>query len=62
MKENVSPLLDTHELFENTLTQNEATAMNDVVSEDEVKEGLFDIDDDKAPGPDGFTSKFFKVA
>ncbi|GJY33032.1 RNA-directed DNA polymerase, eukaryota, reverse transcriptase zinc-binding domain protein [Tanacetum coccineum] len=30
------------------------------VSKKEVKEALFDIEDEKAPGPDGFTSKFFK--
>nr|GEY29000.1 hypothetical protein [Tanacetum cinerariifolium] len=30
------------------------------VSDKEVKEALIDIEDDKAPGPDGFTSKFFK--
>ncbi|GJT73659.1 RNA-directed DNA polymerase, eukaryota, reverse transcriptase zinc-binding domain protein [Tanacetum coccineum] len=29
---------------------------------EEIKKALFDIDDDKAPGPDGFTSKFFKKA
>ncbi|GJY83708.1 RNA-directed DNA polymerase, eukaryota, reverse transcriptase zinc-binding domain protein [Tanacetum coccineum] len=30
------------------------------VSDKEVKEALFDIEDDKVHGPDGFTSKFFK--
>ncbi|GJS50787.1 hypothetical protein Tco_0624149 [Tanacetum coccineum] len=30
------------------------------VSNEEIKVVLFDIEDDKAPGPDGFTSKFFK--
>ncbi|GKB13409.1 hypothetical protein Tco_0847332, partial [Tanacetum coccineum] len=29
---------------------------------DEIKSALFDIDDDKAPRPDGFTSKFFKAS
>lgn len=27
---------------------------------EDVKRALFDIDDDKAPRPDGFTSYFFK--
>ncbi|GKC22137.1 RNA-directed DNA polymerase, eukaryota, reverse transcriptase zinc-binding domain protein [Tanacetum coccineum] len=30
------------------------------VSKREVKKALFDIEDEKAPGPDRFTSKFFK--
>lgn len=32
------------------------------VSDTEIKEAMFSIDDDKAAGPDGFTSKFFKAA
>ena len=32
------------------------------VSEKEIKDALFDIEDDKALGPDGFTSKFLKVS
>ncbi|GJV21624.1 hypothetical protein Tco_1370644 [Tanacetum coccineum] len=32
------------------------------VSNEEIKVVLFDIEDDKAPGPDGFTSKFFKAS
>ena len=30
------------------------------ITEEEIKEALFSIPDDKAPGPDGFTSKFYK--
>nr|GEV46804.1 RNA-directed DNA polymerase, eukaryota, reverse transcriptase zinc-binding domain protein [Tanacetum cinerariifolium] len=30
------------------------------VSNKEIKEAIFDIDDNKAPGPNGFTAKFFK--
>ncbi|XP_074291857.1 uncharacterized protein LOC141618672 [Silene latifolia] len=30
------------------------------VTKEEVKEVIFQIHDDKAPGPDGFSSKFFK--
>ncbi|GKC50823.1 RNA-directed DNA polymerase, eukaryota, reverse transcriptase zinc-binding domain protein [Tanacetum coccineum] len=32
------------------------------VSNEEIKEEMFDIEDNKAPGPDGYTSKFFKKA
>ncbi|CAH1428815.1 unnamed protein product [Lactuca virosa] len=32
------------------------------VSYEEIKIALFDIEDDKAPGPDGYSAKFFKVA
>ncbi|GKC59662.1 RNA-directed DNA polymerase, eukaryota, reverse transcriptase zinc-binding domain protein, partial [Tanacetum coccineum] len=38
----------------------EANLMIRDVTDDETKKALFDIDDNKAPGPDGFTSKFFK--
>lgn len=31
------------------------------VTSDEIKEALYDIGDDKAPGPDGYTSTFFKA-
>ncbi|GKB12215.1 hypothetical protein Tco_0846138 [Tanacetum coccineum] len=32
------------------------------LNRNEIKRALFDIDDNKAQGPDGFTSKFFKKA
>jgi hypothetical protein len=33
-----------------------------LVSADHIKQVLFSIDDDKAPGLDGYTSTFFKKA
>ena len=33
-----------------------------MVTEEEIKQSLFDIEDNKALGPDGFTSNFFKKA
>lgn len=32
------------------------------VSCEEIRAALFDVGDDKAPSPDGYSSKFFKVA
>ncbi|GJT53331.1 RNA-directed DNA polymerase, eukaryota, reverse transcriptase zinc-binding domain protein [Tanacetum coccineum] len=32
------------------------------VCEKEIKDALFSMEDDKAPGPDGFSSKFFKAS
>ncbi|GJW64567.1 RNA-directed DNA polymerase, eukaryota, reverse transcriptase zinc-binding domain protein [Tanacetum coccineum] len=32
------------------------------VSEEEIKDALFDICDNKAPGPDGYSAKFYKSA
>ena len=36
--------------------------LNKAISHEEIKEVIFSIDDSKAPGPDGFSSRFFKVA
>ncbi|KAL0393190.1 UNVERIFIED_CONTAM: hypothetical protein Sradi_2541800 [Sesamum radiatum] len=44
------------------LTEEEARALICPVSRDEVKTTFFDIEEDKAPGPDGFSSGFFKAA
>ncbi|KAK4382094.1 hypothetical protein Sango_2905100 [Sesamum angolense] len=44
------------------LTDDEARAIIRPVTIDEVKTALFDIEEDKAPGPDGFSSGFFKAA
>ncbi|GJX12064.1 hypothetical protein Tco_0201923 [Tanacetum coccineum] len=38
----------------------EAKFMVRKVNNEEIKAAIFDIDDNKAPGPDGYTSKFFK--
>ncbi|KAK4384693.1 hypothetical protein Sango_3035400 [Sesamum angolense] len=44
------------------LTDEEARAIIRPVTIDEVKTAFFDIEEDKAPGPDGFSSGFFKAA
>ncbi|XP_052623754.1 uncharacterized protein LOC128129115 [Lactuca sativa] len=37
-----------------------AVDMIRVVTDEEIKLAMFDIDDNRAPGPDGYSSKFFK--
>ncbi|KAK4384720.1 hypothetical protein Sango_3032200 [Sesamum angolense] len=44
------------------LTDDESQAIIRPVTIDEVKQLYFDIEEDKAPGPDGFSSGFFKAA
>ncbi|GKC69120.1 RNA-directed DNA polymerase, eukaryota, reverse transcriptase zinc-binding domain protein [Tanacetum coccineum] len=49
-------------LFKNKLSMEEASFMVRGVTDKEIKEAMFQIDGNKAPGPDGFTSHFFKKA
>lgn len=48
--------------FGPTLDEKHATSLTRDVSEQEIKDALFSIGDDKSPVPDGFTSCFFKEA
>lgn len=61
-KDIVAELHNDHVEFTNNLTTEEAESLVRQVSDDEVKYAIFDIEDSKAPGPDGFTAKFFKAA
>nr|GEU62956.1 hypothetical protein [Tanacetum cinerariifolium] len=54
--------LDFVDLFRNQVSEGSCTSMIRPISNDEIKRAMFDIGDDKAPGPDGFTSVFFKKA
>ncbi|CAH1421913.1 unnamed protein product [Lactuca virosa] len=56
----VIPNMDT--LFEKKLDNNLATDMIRVITDKEIREAMFDIDDLKAPGTDGYSSKFYKAA
>ncbi|GJS93810.1 putative RNA-directed DNA polymerase, eukaryota, reverse transcriptase zinc-binding domain protein [Tanacetum coccineum] len=49
-------------LFMNKLPSDKALFMVRQVTNDEIKDAIFNIGNDKAPGPDGFTSVFFKKA
>ncbi|XP_021996206.1 uncharacterized protein LOC110893404 [Helianthus annuus] len=54
--------LNEYDLFVNTLSNDMATHMVRQVTRDEIKKAMFSIGENKAPGPDGFTSAFFKNA
>lgn len=47
-------------LFINCLDKRVAIDMIKVVTDDEIKAAMFEINENRAPGPDGFSSKFFK--
>ncbi|GFY81235.1 hypothetical protein Acr_01g0010440 [Actinidia rufa] len=46
----------------NILEAEQASNLIKAVSEEEIKSALFSIGEDKAPGPDGYTSCFYKKA
>ena len=58
----VVELPDLDNLFINKLTDSEAEYMVTDVSDAEIKKAMFSIDNNKAPGPDGFSSLFYKKA
>ncbi|GKA70985.1 RNA-directed DNA polymerase, eukaryota, reverse transcriptase zinc-binding domain protein [Tanacetum coccineum] len=45
-----------------TISDKDAEDMIRRISDKEIKEALYDICDNKAPGPDGYTTKFYKKA
>ena len=56
----VQPLTEASSLFTSRLNLLKAAHMVRPVSSEEIKLAMFDIGDNTAPGPDGYTSKFFK--
>ncbi|GJX80091.1 RNA-directed DNA polymerase, eukaryota, reverse transcriptase zinc-binding domain protein [Tanacetum coccineum] len=58
----VDPIFDPGSLFVKRLSIDDAEFMVRPVSKDEIKSVFFAMNDEKAPGPDGFSSKFFKAA
>ncbi|XP_022030684.1 uncharacterized protein LOC110931606 [Helianthus annuus] len=52
--------LEVNGLFSTTLDPTVAASMIRQVTREEVKSAMFSIGENKAPGPDGYTSAFFK--
>nr|GFB81956.1 hypothetical protein [Tanacetum cinerariifolium] len=52
--------LNIEGLFLNRISTDISFNMVRNVTNEEIKAAMFDIGDDRAPGPDGFTSAFFK--
>ncbi|PWA89784.1 RNA-directed DNA polymerase, eukaryota, Reverse transcriptase zinc-binding domain protein [Artemisia annua] len=53
---------DFNGVFGTRLSEEDATTMVREVTDKEVEMAMFDIDGNKAPGPDGYTSTFYKKA
>nr|GEY00044.1 hypothetical protein [Tanacetum cinerariifolium] len=53
-------ILNVEDLFSKTIYVDTTTNMVRNVTNDEIKVAMFDIGDDNSPGPDGYTSIFFK--
>nr|GEX37625.1 putative RNA-directed DNA polymerase, eukaryota, reverse transcriptase zinc-binding domain protein [Tanacetum cinerariifolium] len=58
----VTSQLNCTDLFCNKLTSDVANYMVRDVSDQEIREAMFVMGDNKAPGPDGYTAAFFKEA
>ncbi|GJR33040.1 hypothetical protein Tco_1109272, partial [Tanacetum coccineum] len=52
----VDNIEDNVGIFKNKISNEEALLMVRPVSDAEIKNAMFDIEDSKAPGPDGFTA------
>ncbi|GJU37561.1 hypothetical protein Tco_1185915 [Tanacetum coccineum] len=61
-EDEVFPIEDLDSLFLNKLDAQCAEYMVRPILDDEIKLAMFSIEDDKAAGPDGYSSKFFKLA
>ncbi|GKF25928.1 RNA-directed DNA polymerase, eukaryota, reverse transcriptase zinc-binding domain protein, partial [Tanacetum coccineum] len=61
-KSDFKDISECRSLFYNKISNKEAYSMVSDVSSKEIKDALFDIGDNKAPGPDGYSAVFFKKA
>lgn len=56
----VEKMEDINSLFVNKVSEMESGRMISEVTNEEIKNALFDIDDNEAPGRNGYTTKFFE--
>nr|GEY72597.1 hypothetical protein [Tanacetum cinerariifolium] len=61
-KDTVYPFPVDDIVFKKKLSSDEAARMVRPVSEEVIKAAMFDMDDSKASGPDGFIVRFFEAA
>ncbi|GKC38344.1 hypothetical protein Tco_1050728 [Tanacetum coccineum] len=59
-QQGVTSNLNTHNLFTKKLDSNVAFEMIKTVTNQEVKDAIFSMGNDKSPVPDGYTAAFFK--
>lgn len=59
--DSLDPMVPTH-YFHNKIPNSEAIHMIRPILDSEIRSAMFSIGNDKAPGSDGFSSKFFKSA
>nr|XP_043611669.1 uncharacterized protein LOC122583315 [Erigeron canadensis] len=60
--EDTNSLAFPYDIFQRTLSQSRANSMVRSILDDEIRIAMFHIGEDKAPGPDGYTSASFKGA
>lgn len=53
---------DSQSFYPRAISEEARAVMSMPIMDKEIKDALFSIPDDKAPGPDGYTSLFFKSA
>ncbi|GJW44992.1 RNA-directed DNA polymerase, eukaryota, reverse transcriptase zinc-binding domain protein [Tanacetum coccineum] len=58
----VEPIVDPDSLFCKRLSHEDSEFMVRLVTNEEIKAVIFAMNDDKASGPDGFSSKIFKTS
>ncbi|GJX52930.1 hypothetical protein Tco_0281299 [Tanacetum coccineum] len=59
-EQGVTHPFNSNNIFTNTLDYNLASDMVKAVTPEEVKDAIFSMGNDKSPGPDGYTTAFFK--